>query len=104
MNDSQFVIEFTKTLDVMLSIVTLKNADYGGSGQDAFANFRSVEKMGICSVEQGLLTRMMDKISRVSSLMTKDHIQVKDEKITDTLHDLANYAIILKLYLENNKA
>jgi hypothetical protein len=37
-------------------------------------------------------------MSRISTLIDKE-AKVEDEKIIDTLVDLANYAIILKVYL-----
>lgn len=99
MDNGKFVTEFAKTLDAMLSLVIIKNADYSSNQEDAFANFRNVEKLWVCTVEQWILTRMSDKISRIANIIKKNDIQVKNEKITDTLEDLANYAIILKLYL-----
>jgi hypothetical protein len=42
---------------------------------------------------------MADKMSRISTLIDQD-AKVKDESIMDTLQDLANYSVILKIYLE----
>lgn len=42
---------------------------------------------------------MTDKISRIANLIHSE-AKVKDEKITDTLIDLAVYAIIMKIYLD----
>lgn len=103
MNTHQFIGSFEQVVISMLGLVKKKNADYGWQQHDAFANFRNVEKLGICSVEQGLLTRITDKVSRINTLCAADQ-QVYDEKITDTLIDLANYAIILKLYIESKNA
>ena len=100
MHNEEFISWFEQVLNSMLQLVKAKNADYGGLQTDAFANFRNVEKLWICSVEQGLLTRITDKISRINTLSSADQ-KVQDEKITDTLLDLANYAIILKLYIES---
>ena len=57
-----------------------KNHDYGDSVHDTF------EKYGLTS----FLVRMEDKLNRARTL---DRIEgkVKDEKIEDTLLDLANY-------------
>ena len=57
-----------------------------------------VESLWITSVEKWILVRMADKMSRISTLIDQE-AQVKDEAIEDTLQDLANYSIILKLYL-----
>jgi hypothetical protein len=49
-----------------------------------------------------MLVRMMDKMSRISTLLDKK-AQVSDESIEDTLEDLANYAIIMKSYIKRSK-
>lgn len=47
---------------------------------------------------------MYDKINRLYSLTrTEAEAKVQDEKIEDTLLDLANYALIALTELENNK-
>jgi hypothetical protein len=45
---------------------------------------------------------MTDKISRIANLINKENA-VKDERITDTLLDLAVYSILFKIYLETKK-
>ncbi len=82
-----------------LEIAKRKNADYAGTG-NPFKNFKLCEELGITSVEQGIMVRITDKVSRISTLLSKE-AQVKDESIIDTLSDLANYAIILRIYIEN---
>lgn len=52
-----------------IEISKKKNADYTGKNDNPFSNFESVEVLGI-STEQGFLTRMMDKISRASSIIS----------------------------------
>ena len=85
--------------DKMIAISEAKNHDYAGfSDDDPFANFRMCESLNITSVEKGILTRMCDKMSRISNLLNKDRA-VEEETIEDTLLDLANYAIILRNYL-----
>lgn len=58
--------------------------------------------MGI-KTEQGFLTRMMDKMKRISSFVEKGELQVKDESVTDTLRDLANYSCLLAGYIKSQK-
>jgi hypothetical protein len=84
-----------------LEIAEAKNADYANE-DDPFQNFRGVEVLGI-SVEDGFLTRMSDKMARVSNLVRRDPA-VADESVLDTLSDLANYAILLRVYLEEKRA
>ena len=80
-----------------------KNADYAGDS-DPFANFRLVEKLGICSVETGILVRMTDKMARITNLLKDGKTnQVKDETVDDTLIDLANYSVILAAYRESKR-
>lgn len=93
---------FEETLKNMLEIAKAKNADYAGKDGDPFKNFELVEHMGIASVEQGILTRLADKFSRVINLIENDP-EVKSESITDTCVDAANYFIILKCYLCANR-
>lgn len=89
---------FSDTLEQMDRIQVKKNTDYSGT-INPFRNFEIVEKIGVASAEQGILVRMTDKISRISNLLDKEP-EVFDERIEDTLIDLANYSIILKCYLE----
>ncbi len=100
MNQKQYLEEFKKLTDIMLAITTAKNQDYSWKDAvDAFANFKVVEEFWI-STEHWFLTRMLDKIKRVSNLI--DHeAAVSDEKVTDTLLDLANYSLLFLLYLKS---
>ena len=74
-----------------------KNHDYGNSFGETF------DKLGIISA----VTRISDKYNRLVSLATKpeEERKVKDESITDTLLDMANYAImtIIELNKGENK-
>lgn len=72
-----------------------KNADYGDSVHDTY------QKYGLTS----FLVRMEDKLSRLRSLSQKsaDEQRVKDESIRDTLLDLANYAIIAVIEMDEEK-
>ena len=66
-----------------------KNHDYGDSFGDTY------KKLGIISA----VTRLSDKMNRLMSLAVSHEAQVKDEKIEDTLHDMANYAIMTLIEL-----
>jgi len=101
MDQKQYKTAFKQELDAMLDLTSRKNADYAGL-EDAFRNFRIVDHIGLCSVEQGIVVRMTDKLGRISNLLKAD-AQVKDEAITDTLRDLAVYSLILKIYLQNKQ-
>jgi hypothetical protein len=87
----------------MSRIALAKNADYTGGADDPFSNFRLVEALGIGSAEQGFLTRMTDKLSRISSFTKQGTLMVKDESVEDTLLDLANYCLLMAAYLKDKQ-
>ncbi len=66
-----------------------KNHDYGDSFGDTY------KKLGIISA----VTRLSDKMNRLISLSVSHDAHVKDEKIEDTLLDMANYAIMTLIEL-----
>lgn len=103
MNGKEFVEFHKEQVLRMNEIVKRKNHDYTGDNGDAFANFKVVEQMGICSTEQGFLTRMMDKMMRVSTFVQKGTLQVADEAVEDTLLDLANYSLLMVGYIRDKK-
>jgi hypothetical protein len=72
------------------NIYEKKNADYGNS----FEN--SLDKHGLIAG----IVRMDDKMSRLISLNSKNEQQVLDESLRDTLMDLANYAIMSVMWLD----
>lgn len=90
---------FTKCIDTSRA----KNADYTGGSADPFSNFTSVEVLGI-KTEHGFLTRMFDKMKRISSFVQNGELQVKDESVLDTLQDLANYSALLAGYIKSKKS
>lgn len=67
-----------------------KNSDYGNS----FEN--SLDKHGFIAG----IVRMDDKMSRLISLNSKNEQLVLDESLRDTLMDLANYAIMSVMWLD----
>lgn len=71
------------------SVYKAKNHDYGDSFGDTY------KKLGIISA----VTRLNDKMNRLMSLTVSHDAQVKDEKIEDTLLDMANYAIMTLIEL-----
>lgn len=72
-----------------------KNHDYGDSFNETF------NKLGIISA----ITRITDKYNRLVSLCTlpESERKVKDESISDTLLDMANYCIMTEMALRNQK-
>ena len=68
-----------------------KNADYG----DSFD--KTLDEFGLVASA----TRMSDKFNRFKSLI-KNPARVEDEKIEDTLIDLASYAIMTIKWMRQN--
>ena len=68
-----------------------KNADYGDSFDKTLNEFGLVASA----------TRMSDKFNRFKSLI-KNPAQIQDEKIEDTLIDLASYAIMTIKWMRQN--
>ncbi len=90
------------TFKECLAIAVRKNNDYAGEKTtDPFKNIRGSELVGV-SPDRAILVRVMDKISRVSNLLSQDNA-VKDESIDDTIKDIINYMGILRSYIKNNK-
>jgi hypothetical protein len=85
----------------MIELHDKKNRDYAGS--DYLSNFLMCEKhMGV-PAWIGCIIRLSDKMARIMNLAKTDEISVGDETITDTLTDLAIYAIITRILYENFK-
>ena len=80
--------EFKRCLESMWEITSAKNNDYA-TEEDPFRNFREFGELGF-------LVRMSDKWARIkSALYEKRELKVADERIEDTLLDLANYCVLL---------
>lgn len=100
MNRQEFLGKMASNQMRAIGIVELKNADYAGEN-DPFKNFRAAELLGM-TVEQGILLRMSDKMTRIGNLL-KSQQKVQDESIEDTLLDLMNYANILLTYRQSRQ-
>lgn len=68
-----------------------KNQKYG----DSFTE--TVEKYGLIAS----LTRMHDKFSRIENIITQKAEDDEDERLVDSLKDLANYCLMTVMVLEN---
>jgi len=86
-------------------LMSLKNRDYAGNhGNEPFANFTRVEAMGICTTEQGFMTRITDKMSRLSSFIDCGKMHVANESFNDTIVDVINYMVLLSAYLKDKES
>lgn len=77
-------------LDELNKTYVEKNTDYG----DSFSE--SLDEDGLIASS----VRMGDKYRRFRTLIDADDILVQDESLRDTLMDLANYAIMTVMWLE----
>ena len=85
-------------------LMVRKNHDYAGpGGHNPFRNFTQCESLGICPTERGILVRMTDKLSRLSTFAETKDLKVADESFDDTLLDLINYSIILSAYVKSKR-
>lgn len=100
MNKTEYLAFFKKTIKQMYVLTEKKNNDYAGEN-DPFRNFKMPAQFGFATVEQGFLTRMVDKVSRISTFVQKGELSIKEESVQDTLIDLATYSILMLAYLES---
>lgn len=90
---------FLELLDEMRELSARKQADYGRS-TDPFANVRASEDFGIAGWI-GSVMRMNDKMRRLQAAARGKNL--KNESVTDSLMDVAVYALIsLVLFEEEN--
>lgn len=89
-------------LDTAIELHKTKNAGYSGNSEDAWKNFREVEKFGI-SAADGCLTRFADKYSRFWTVRDNPKNDQVNESLLDTMLDWSNYAIILYCLLDEER-
>lgn len=83
---------FKKITEDMYELFKRKNTDYGNSAHKTY------EEFGLIS----FLVRLSDKLNRAITLNKQDAM-VQDEKIEDTLMDMANYSILALIELKKEK-
>ena len=86
-------MKFKDVTEEMNALYERKNHDYGNSFSETF------RKLGIISAA----TRMLDKMNRIVSLVTKDQQKVNDESLRDTLIDIANYSVMTIMEIDKKK-
>lgn len=84
------VDRFREITEAMSDLYEKKDKDYG----DSFG--KSIKKYGAVAG----LVRISDKFNRLENLMLNGECEIKDESVKDTLMDLANYAIMLYMEVE----
>ena len=92
-NTNDNVVKFNELATDMCKLYENKNNDYGDSFNISCTKYGPI----------AALTRMSDKFNRIETLILKRQKQkVEDEKLEDTLVDLANYAMMTVLWLRDN--
>ena len=84
--------QFKAITENMLKTFVAKNSDYGNSFEQSCDIFGTV----------AAIVRMNDKMNRINHLYNNTNIAKVDEKLEDTLLDLANYCILTVMYLNSN--
>lgn len=103
MNKKEYLEYHEDMCKRMIELTQRKNNDYTGGSDDPFYNFTKVEYLGIADTERGFLTRMFDKLARITTFVNKGVLLVDEESVEDTLMDLANYSILLAGYIKSKR-
>ena len=88
---SSKIEKHSKICNELKALYAKKNHDYGDSFHLSFVE----EGMAMARIRLG------DKLNRFKTLSRNSKQEVNDESIRDTLIDLANYAIMTILEMEN---
>ena len=92
MTPEEKVHRFRSITDRMVELYENKNFLYG----DSFAH--TYDKYGPVSA----MVRMTDKMNRIETMLASEQADDLGESIIDTLTDLANYAIMTMISIEEN--
>lgn len=104
MNRTQLLDHHSEICTKARALMERKNHDYTGSaGDDPFGNFTTVEAIGLCSTETGLLVRLLDKFKRFVAFIESGELKVTDESLEDTVLDGINYFILLGAYIKSKR-
>ena len=86
------VERFKQLTGEMAALYARKNKDYGDSFTDMFKEWGAMYPM----------SRMQEKLRRATQILRSGEAQVTEEKVTDTLLDLANYALMTIMELKED--
>ncbi len=87
---------FNQLLMQMSELHRRKRSDYTGTTGDILHNYRQSSALAGISLEQGMFARLCEKVVRISSVLSKDgQTEVTDEKLDDTLLDLAIISLLM---------
>ena len=86
------VERFKQLTGEMAALYARKNKDYGNSFTEMYREWGSMYPM----------SRMQEKLRRATQILRSGEAQVQEEKVTDTLLDLANYALMTIMELKED--
>lgn len=87
------VERFKQLTGEMAALYARKNKDYGDSFTEMYKEWGPMYP----------LSRMQEKLRRATQILRSGEAQVTEEKVTDTLLDLANYALMTIMELKESK-
>ncbi len=102
MNRTQLIDHITKLYASGIEIIRRKNAGYG-SVENPFSNFLNSTVVGI-DPEQGILVRILDKISRLSRLLKDPNNNQVNESVHDSIIDAINYLALLDALITSKES
>jgi hypothetical protein len=91
------------TCEEALELMKKKNNDYA-SGSDPFMNFKRAEYLGFATAELGVLIRMTDKMSRISTFLKNGDLSLSNESVYDAIVDMINYSVLLAGLINDREA
>ena len=91
--------KFYKYLDEMAETHSRKNHDYSVAS-DPLSNFKECARQVGCTPFQVVHMHLANKMARIQQLAQKENL-VKGEGLIDSLMDLAVYAVLARIILEN---
>lgn len=86
------VERFKQLTGEMVALYARKNKDYGDSFTEMCREWGAMYPM----------SRMQEKLRRATQILRSGEAQVTEEKVTDTLLDLANYALMTIMELKDH--
>jgi hypothetical protein len=92
--------EFCKAIEKMEQIMFQKGNDY--AGEDRLANFKKAGAVSGLNAELNCLSMIATKVARLGVLLNSDN-EPENESIEDSLLDLANYALLLRMIRTEQK-
>lgn len=92
---------FNETIETMRSIMFRKGNDY--ANEDRLSNFKLAGSICGLDAERNCLSLIATKVARLGVLLNST-AEPNNESIDDSLIDLANYAVLLRMIRKDREA